>query len=65
MALLSIQLYTILSIQCQVQGQKSLNRKGNIFFFIKVSNNKQMFDVILIGESISLITLMIKGHLQV
>ena len=43
----------------------NVRTKSKLFyFFTKASGNKQMFDVILIGESISLITLMIKGHLQ-
>ena len=43
----------------------NVGSKSKLFyFFTKTSRNKQMFDVILIGESISLITLMIKGLLQ-
>ena len=45
---------------------KDIKSKGKkYYFFTKAISNKQMFDGILIGESMSLITLMIKGHLQV
>ena len=37
------------------------SKRKKYYFVTKASSNKQMFDVILIGESISLISLMIKA----
>ena len=55
----------MLVIPCHIQGQMSIYQDQKWKKITNTASNKQLFNVILIGDSICVITLIIKGHLQI